>query len=261
MQKNNNQHIFSGSSEHQTNTDLATPNVYFRGVNRIQINRFKAYILIVSNRLKSTWNVTQDVKSANVVVEWVETENSDEKYLRMSVLAGTANLKPPVISAFKLSFIESELCVQLNQASKQLHLNHQDVVEPTPEHNTIKVAGLLNESLSQICTVLNSNNNDSYFIPCVGIFSAKSNIFRDKLLLMVDPQSPESIHAYQTLMHKKLRGDLVINELTIAIITKTDEDISEEIFDMIYDNSDNNTLVTLVNFEDEAELNSFVAYF
>lgn len=131
----------------------------------------------------------------------------------MSVLAGTANLKPDVISSFKLSFEKKKLANQLNKASKQLVLTHQDYTETKLQQHEVKVAGLLNESLSQICSILNAKNNETRFIPSVGIFSSKADIFKEKLLLIIDPQSPDSIRAYQILINRILNGDLVINQL------------------------------------------------
>ncbi len=252
--------IFSVSPEHKTNKSLSTPNVYFRGVNRVQINRFKAYILILSNRLATTWHVTQDIKTANVVVDWDENKESDKR-LRMSILAGTANLKPPVIHSFKINFNENELARQLNQASKQLLIANKDADDLNLNQQEVQVCGLLNESLSKICLQLNANATNADFVPSVGIFSTKTNIYKEKLLLIIDPNSPDSVRAYQALMHKKLNGDLIINEFTIAIIYRAGEDVNEEIFDMVYDNADESTHVTLVNFEDDSELLSFVAYF
>ncbi len=261
MKTTTNTHLFTDKKEANNTGDIAIPTVYFRGVNRIQINRFKAYLLILSNRLNKSWHVTQDIKSANIVVDWASDQNSNEKYLRMSVLSATANLKPPVISSFKLSFEENQLCHLLNKASKQLLIAHNDYVVNKPNHETVKVVGLINESLSQICALLNEKNSGTQFLPSVGIFSTKSDIFNEKLLLIIDPIAPDSIRAYQSLLQKQLNGDIVINELTIAIISRSDNSSCEEIFDKVYDNADDNTQITLVNFEDEKELNSFVTYF
>lgn len=253
-------HIFSNKRDIHIGEDLAKPTVYFRGVNRVQINRFKAYTLILSNKLIHSWHITQDIKSANIVVEWVERKKTNEKYLRMSVLSATANLKPPVIRSFKLSFEEKVLTTQLNKASKQLYLTHHDQ-KTSARPDAVEVVGLLDESLSQICSLLNKKNSRINFKPSVGIFSSKAGIYNERILLIIDPNSPKSIHAYQTLLQKKVNGDVVINELIIAIINISNSENCEEIFDRVYENADDNTQVTLVNFKDENELHSFVTYF
>lgn len=71
-----NTQMISNKNETHKAGKLAIPNVYFRGVNRVQINRFKAYTLILSNRLNSKWNITEDVKSANVLVDWVKDKKN-----------------------------------------------------------------------------------------------------------------------------------------------------------------------------------------
>ncbi len=63
------------------------------------------------------------------------------------------------------------------------------------------------------------------------------------------------------MVDKKLNGSIIIDELTVAIINNSDETLNEKIFDMVYDHSDDHTQVTLLNVEDEKELDIFVSYF
>ncbi len=241
------------------NSDELSPIVYFRGINRIHVNRFKAYTQILSNRLKSSWQITQDIKQANVVVG--TSEVNGKKVMRLSVLTDLANLKPKSLYSFELTFEENKLVRQLNLASKHLLKGFQGDLQNESCHRTVTICGLLNESLSMLCDLLNQKSQDIEFTPSVGIFSSLNNLYRDHLLLVVDPKLPESMQAYQSLIEKKSQGNIIIDELTIAIIQNEDEQTNEEVFDLIYGNADASTQVTLLNPADERDLASFVQFF
>ncbi len=244
----------------QASIDSAQPSVYFRGVNRVHINRFKAYTHIISNQLNANWLITDDIKSANVVVDWVQPADQHVKSLQMSVLAGTANLKPTVLSAFKLLFDDKKLVQQLNQASARLkQANHSTKGINKSEH-VIKVCGLLNESLSLLCDLLNQKSPITRFVPSLGVISSHNELYQDQLLLIVDGQIETSVFAYKTLIAKKNSANIIIDKLTVAIIKSNDDTVNEKIFDMVYGDADDHTQVTLLNVEDEKELDFFVSY-
>ena len=235
------------------------PTVYFRGLNRVHVNRFKARTYIISNRLNAEWAVTDDIKSANIVIDLVQTENS--KSLQMSVLSGPANLKPPVLAVFELVLDDKKLIQQLNQASRQLKQSNRNHNSSAGSYKVINVCGLLNESLSLFCDLLNKKSQATRFIPSIGVISSQSQLYRDQLLLIIDGKDKDSIQAYKSLIKKKLNANIIIDELTIAIIKSKDEALNEKVFDMVYEHSDNHTDITLINMEDESDLDVFVSYF
>lgn len=234
--------------------------VYFRGVNRVQVNRFKAYLLIFGSRLQQQWQVTEDIKSAQVVIEWKQQKSGQDKHLSMAVLSGTANQRPQVIKRFPLDFDEARMVNQLNQASKLLRRNINTVEDDRSKQQNIMVSGLLNLPLSQVCEQFNNLSQKTEFSPCVDLFSGKNDVFREKLLLLIDPTSAESIQAYKTLIKKKRQGDLIISELIIGVIQSTNQNRNEALFDQVYNHSDANTQVTMVNLNDQSSLVSVVTY-
>ncbi|MGJ8663953.1 MAG: hypothetical protein ACSHWU_09890 [Marinicella sp.] len=238
------------------------PCVYFGNVSRIHINRFKAYTQIIADKLHTKWQITEDLKEANIVVEVIYHEAINKKSLQMSVLSGPAHLKPPVIHAFNLSFDESKMIKQLNSASKQLSANDQPQEEDDGEIRTdkmIKVCGHLNQSLEDICQLFNRTNLQ--FFPTHDIFSDQSTMYHDQILILVDPKSTESLAEFQLLMKKKHESVTIIDELTVAVINDPDDQSCEDVFDLIYDLADDNTQVTLLNLDDQNELDVFVNYF
>ena len=242
--------------------DQTQPKVYFRGINRIHINRFKAYTHILANRLNATWLVTDDIKSANIVVDLILPENNNnKKALQMSVLAGTANLKPPVLMAFKLVFDDKKMVQLLNQASWQLSRTYPNKKPAIGTEKVIKVCGLLNKSLSSLCDKFNKKSQSTRFIPSVGVISSQIELYQNQLLLIVDGEDEESVMAYEFFIAKKQNANIIIDEFTVAIIKSKDQTINEKIFDLVYSHSDEHTQVTLLNMEDDNELDIFVAYF
>lgn len=242
------------------NTEQLSPVVYFRGINRIHVNRFKAYTQILSNRLNTPWQITQDIKQANVVVEAC-TDDKGKNVMRLSVMSDMANLKPNSLYVFDLVFEENKLVRHLNLASKHLLKGFQGDLQVEPCSRNVTICGLLNESLSVLCDLLNQKSENIHFKPSVGIFSSLNNLYREHLLLVVDPKLPDSMRAYQSLVAKKSQGNIIINELIIAIIQYPDEQANEEVFDFIYGNADASTQVTLLNPADERDLESFVKFF
>ncbi|MCX7553733.1 hypothetical protein OS175_07570 [Marinicella sp. S1101] len=234
--------------------------VYFRGVNRVQINRFKAYLLIFSSRLQNHWQVTDDIKSAQILIEWKQQKSSQEKHLSMAVLSGTVNQRPQVIKRFPLDFDEARMVNQLNQAYKLLRRSNNTIEEVSDDYQDIMVSGLLNLPLSQVCEQFNNLSQKTEFSPCVDLFSGKNDVFREKLLLLVDPTSADSIQAYKTLIKKKRQGDLIISELIIGVIQSANQHRNEAFFDQVYNHSDANTQVTMVDLNDESSLVSVVTY-
>ncbi|GJM05925.1 MAG: hypothetical protein DHS20C09_19210 [marine bacterium B5-7] len=262
---NNIYNLNSATKKADDDAHSSQPMVYFGDVSRIHINRFKAYTQIIVDKLHANWEITEDLTKANIVVEVIYHEAIDKKSLQMSVLSGPAHLKPPVIHAFNISFDETKMIKQLNQASKQLLTNDQgenddkgEAEEPRTD-KVIKVCGHLNESLEDICQLFNRTNLQ--FFPGGDIFSDQSIMYHDQILFLVDPKSPESIAEYQVLMQKKLAAITIIDELTVAIINNPDDESSEDVFDLIYDLADDNTQVTLINLTDQSELDVFVNYF
>lgn len=247
--------------KHLSSVDLAQPKVYFRGINRVHINRFKAYNHIISNRLNAIWLITDDLMSANVVVDLVQLKNQHKKVMKMSVLAGTANLKPSVLMAFKLVFDDKRMVQQLNQASRKLSQTNHSGKQSIAPGKVIKVCGLLNESLNLLCDSLNQKSQGARFVPSVGVISNQNVLYRDQLLLIVDGQDKESVLAYEIFIAKKLNASIIIDQLTIAIIKSKDEAVNEKMFDLVYGYSDDHTQVTLLNIEDENELDVFATYF
>jgi len=247
--------------KHLSAVDLAQPKVYFRGINRVHINRFKAYTHIISNRLNATWLVTDDIMSANIVVDLLQLKNQHKKVMKMSVLSGTANLKPSVLMAFKLIFDDKRMVQQLNQASRKLSQANHSLKQSTAPEKVIKVCGLLNKSLSQLCDLLNQKSRGARFIPSDSVISTQNALYRDQLLLIVDGQDKQSVLAYEVFIAKKLNASIIIDQLTIAIIKSKDDAVNEKMFDLVYGYSDDHTQVTLLNIEDENELDVFVTYF
>ncbi len=241
--------------------DQTQPKVYFRGINRIHVNRFKAYTHILANRLNASWLVTEDIKSANVVVDQIQAKKNDKKALQMSVLAGTANQQPPVLMAFKLVFDDKKMVQLLNRASWQLSRNAPNNNQAIGAAKVIKVCGLLNKSLSSLCDVLNKKSTTTSFVPSPGVISSQIELYQNQLLLIVDGQDEESIMACEYFMAKKQQANIIIDEFTVAIIKSSNEATDEKIFDLVYSLSDDHTQVTLLNMDDEQDLDSFVAYF
>lgn len=251
----------SSAIEYSSKRSSVKPNVYFRGVNRVHVNRFKAYLLTLSNRLNSHWTITQELSKANVVIEWKATEDAENKCLLMSVYAESASLKNQPIESFALNLEENELARKLNQASKKLAKLKRNQVKKGTKTKQISVCGLLNESLSELCQQLNTQTNTTKFIPAANLFSDKTDHIKTPLLLLVDPQSTDSIQTAQVLMQKKVNGSLTVNELTIVIMSAPDEEANERAFDLIYDQADDQTQVTLLDFTNESALDAFVHYF
>jgi len=237
----------------QAKTQL-TPTVYFRGINRVHINRFKAYTQILANSLNDQWCITDDLKQANVVIE-LDSNSGEKRPMRLSVLAATANLKPSALWSTLLSFTEHELVRQLNQASRQLRQGFSGSPDNLVADKVFAVCNLTTETTAW-SERFQAHSASIQFEPINDLQAWQDDLFHQQVLMLVDPNDPDSINQCLSLMAAKSQGDLIIEQLIVAI---TDTGAAgESLFDQIYALADENTQVSTLNPIDASQWQDFV---
>ena len=183
----------------------AGPKIYFRGVNRIQINRFKAYTQILSNRLKQSWSVTDDLADANVVATNTDPTDSKSK-ICLSLYDSPPNLNPKPISQVILSFDENNMVKQLNLASKKLKsTKFRAHDEAADDARLIKLSGSPDQIALNFCDQLNNESKDDpklKFTYLSNPLDDNSSIFINHLLFVIDPTNLSSVNAFFQLEKK-----------------------------------------------------------
>ena len=232
------------------------PKIYFRGVNRIHVNRFKAYLHILSNRLKHHWQITDLVSEAQAVITY-EDNASDKGMMHLNLYADTANHASKSVKTFQFDFDENRLIKQLNRAGNQLSLLKTDLI--LSQKKKIKIFSHNSELTKNMLNSLNGVAKK--FKASVDILSENASLFIDHLLLLIDATSIESVHMFYQLEEQRRQNNLTVNEFTVAILHNGKVDLSEQVFDEIYEQADSNTQITLLNKQSNAELNDFVKYF
>ena len=243
-------------------TMKAGPKIYFRGVNRIHINRFKAYTNILSNRLKHRWQVTDNISEANVVATYQEQDN-DKSVICLSLYGSAPNLNPPVLDQFKLNFEEHSLIKQLNQAGRQLRLVKNSKPSQQPiKVQQIRVSGLPYESSFALCKKLNAINTNEkvHFTHVKDALNDDSTIFINQLIFVVEPNNMASVNAFYELEQLRKQDDLTIDQLTVLVINKQNGKDCEDLFDEIYDQCDESTQVTLLDVSHEIDIKTFISF-
>lgn len=237
------------------------PKVYFRGVNRIHINRFKAYVHILSNRLRYKWQVTDDISKSSAIISYDE-ENDSESAITLSLYAEQPNLNPPAIGQYKLVFDEESLIKLLNLAGRKLSLAKKEIKEnQNISKKKIKVSSFSQSLSKQFCDQLESLSERSIykFINSPNLLDDDSMLFVDHLLFVVDPSNESSKNAYFKLEQLKAEG-LTINELTVIIVKHENQDLCEDVFDEIYDDCDESTQVIMIDLHNQEDVKNFVGY-
>ncbi len=237
------------------------PKVYFRGVNRIHINRFKAYVHILSNRLSYKWQVTEDISKSSAIISY-EDESNSESAITLSLFAEQPNLNPPSIGQYKLVFDEEALIKLLNSAGKKLSLAKKVIKEShIGNKKKINVCSYSDQLTIQMCTQLNtaSKSSEYKFINSTSILEDDSTLFIDQLVFIVDPASETSQKAYFKLEQLKAEG-LTINELTLVVAKIDNTALCEDIFDEIYDSCDASTQVIMLDLNNKDDFKNFIGY-
>jgi len=237
------------------------PIIYFRGVSRIHVNRFKAYTHILSNRLKHRWQVTDILSHANVVGTY--QDEGDESVMCLSLYDKPPNLNPPAINKINFKFEEHSMIKKLNRAGRELDLlKCNQAATNTDKQKVIKVSGLSKESTDTLCKQLNSlSGNQLYFKYLPNVLDDDSTIFINQLLFVIDPLDINSLQAFQQLEIKRQVDDLTIDELTVVVLHSDEVENIDSIFDDIYDQCNDNTQVTLLNPKTEIDLENFINFF
>ncbi|WP_223787686.1 hypothetical protein [Marinicella meishanensis] len=233
-----------------------SPMVYFRGVNRIHINRFKAYTQILTNNLNAEWRITDDPKVANVVIEQ-RNQAGDDKAMQLAVLADTANHQPQVVWSTELSFKESQLVRQLNQASKKLRQGFDGSRETVVTAREFEVCDLTSSNQAWVAR-LQALTTTIEFQAVTDLDAWYNDLFHQQVLLLVDPQHPRSSQLCMSLMNAKQQGDVIIEQLTVVI---TDEgQAGESLFDRVYDLADDATQVSTLDPANVQQWQDFVQF-
>lgn len=250
---------FNTNEEHMK----AGPKIYFRGVNRIHINRFKAYMHILSNRLNHHWQITENISEANAVATYQE-QNNDTSVICLSLYGSAPNLNPPVIDQIKLSFEEHSLIKQLNQAGRRLKLvKNQKVANDTSKIQKIRISGLPIESSFALCKKLNKINPNQKlrFKHVEDALNDDSIIFINQLIFVVEPSNVASVNAFYELEKLRQQDDLTIDQLTVLVMHSQDGHDSVDLFDEIYDRCDESTQVTLLDMTKDDDIKTFISFF
>jgi hypothetical protein len=237
------------------------PKVYFRGVNRIHINRFKAYVHILSNRLRYKWQVTDDISKSNAIATY-EDEGNSESTIKLSLYAEQPNLKPPAIGEYKLAFDEKALIKQLNSAGRKLSLAKKEIKESKFKTRTkINISSHSKKLTDQFCLLLKKVSDDEQFkfVDSSDILQDDSTLFIEQLLFVVDPINEKSLHAYYEFEQQKVDG-LTVNEMTVVVLKRQDEGKCEDVFDQIYDTCDESTQVILLDIKTREDIRNFISY-
>ncbi|TDR22613.1 hypothetical protein [Marinicella litoralis] len=240
----------------------AGPKIYFRGVNRIHINRFKAYTHILSNRLNHLWQVTDNISEANAVATYLEQDN-DKSVICLSLYDSAPNLNPPAIDYYELNFDEKSLIKQLNQAGRKFSLsNTPQVTDQTNLTKKIRVSGLPVKASETLCQKLNqlNTNNRLYFKHVVDAINDESTIFINHMVFVVEPNDPESVNAFYALEQLREQDDLTVDQLSVILIKNQNSEVCENLFDEIYDRCDESTQVILLDVTEDNDLKTFISY-
>lgn len=238
------------------------PKVYFRGVNRIHINRFKAYVHILSNRLRYKWQVTENISEANAIITY-EVEGNSKSKLNFTLYVEKPNLNPPAIGEYKLAFDENNLIKQLNSAGRKLSLAKKEIKE-SKGSNTAKldIYSHSKKLTEQFCKLLESlsQNDQLKFVNSSDLLLNDSTLFIEQLLFVVDPINEKSKKAYFELEQHKNDG-LVVNDMTVVVLKRNDGNKCEDIFDEIYDACDESTQVIMLDVKSKQDIKNFISYF
>ncbi|MEZ5470975.1 MAG: hypothetical protein R3E90_04285 [Marinicella sp.] len=249
----------------KTNTKKAAasqigPKVYFRGIHRIHINRFKAYTNIFAGRLKDIWNITDNISEANVVA--THQQNSSSTDIFFELYDSSPNLKPEPIDQFRLSFNEHEMVKQLNLASNKLKLAiNNGSLDQNKSALTIHIACKPDVVAKDLCQRMNELNNAQPHIRFSHLSNTlcSSTIFVEHLTYVINPYEINSINGYYELEQRRKQDDLTIDQLTVIIVKHEDEIISEQIFDDVYSQSDESTQVTLLDITTDLDIKNFIS--
>lgn len=233
-----------------------TPHVYFRGVNRIHINRFKAYTQILANSLTCEWPITDDPKGAQMVIEPVEL-TGDDKGLQLLVLADTANPQGAELWRTELSFDEQRLVRQLNKAIKKLRQGKTGTADNTSGDRTYEVCELAADQ-SSWANRLQALNTAAKFNAVTDFDEWYNDLFHAQVLLLVDPINPRAVQQCMALLAAKQQGDLIIEQLTVVITD--DGPAGEALFDQVYAVADAATQVSTLNPTDVTQWQDFVQF-
>jgi len=238
--------------------------IYFRGVNRIHVNRFKAYSQILSNKLKQQWHITDDISQADAVATYQEADN-DQSVIILKLYASAPNLNPPVVDQMNITFEEHSLIKQLNQAARKLTLVKQQKLQSATPLKTrkIKLSGYPSGAAESLCRMLNQHKSaeqNMHFKFLSDVLNDEDIIFLDHLLFVVDPGDQTSVNRYFELEKKRQDDDLTINELTVVLLRFPDCTDFERVFDDIYDACDETTQVSLLNVKEDTEIQQFINY-
>jgi len=236
--------------------------IYFRGVNRIHVNRFKAYSQILSNKLKYQWQITDDISQADAVATYQEGDD-DQSVITLKLYTSPPNLNPPVLDQLNLSFEEQSLIKQLNQAGRKLTLARKQQGEQLSKARKIKLSGYPTGASESLCKMLNEHkehNHNLHFKFISDVLNNEDIIFLDHLLFVVDPGDEDSVRRYFELETKRQQDDLTINELTVVLLKFADGSDYEQVFDDIYDACDESTQVSLLNVNERSDIQQFINY-
>ena len=232
--------------------------IYFRDINRIHINRFKAYHHIIAERLKHAWEITDNISCADAVASYHDQKN--HSLISLSLYDSPPNLNPPALDQFILIFEENKLIKQLNDASRQLKLNSK---RSTTKNQTthITVCGKAGLQTSIFCDLLNQLNVDKNltFTYTETILDADNIQTFEHLLVVVSPDIPDSREYLTYIELLRSQFKLSTNELTVVV--NNNHKFSESVFDNIYDTCDESTQVALLDIRNEEELESFIQLF
>jgi hypothetical protein len=236
--------------------------IYFRGVNRIHVNRFKAYSQILSNKLKYQWQITEEISQADAVATYQEGDR-DQSVITLKLYTSSPNLNPPVLDQLNITFEEQSLIKQLNQAGRKLTLAKQQQGAQLSKARKIKLSGYPMGAAESLCRMLNENKDRAHnlhFKFISDVLHDEDIIFLDHLLFVVDPGDEDSVKRYFELENKRQQDDLTIDELTVVLMKFADCTDFEQVFDEIYDACDETTQVSLLNVNEQSEIQQFINY-
>ncbi len=148
-------------------------------------------------------------------------------------------------------------CYQLIGCPANLWSPQQTAVTDT----MIKVTGHTYPSLQQICDLFNTAKKQTVFHPIDELFAGERVIFVDHLMLMIDPSVNTSIEKFHIIQSAKRQACLNTNQMTVVILTHQSDIHSEQVFDRIYNECDDSTLVTALDLSQKIEVACFVQFF
>lgn len=235
--------------------------VYFRKIKSVHVNRFKAYVQVLSNQLAEAWSVTDDIKQAHAVATYQQGQAAEQQTtINLSLLTRSEG-KTQVFERISLNMQEKQLIKQLNLAGRKLKLANRLPLQPPASEQTIKVFGKLDTSVRTICRQLNELSQGDRFIPITHPFAEQSAIFFEHLMLFIDPRSNSSVETFFQITEALNNDQLTITQLTVVIMSQKNCQQHEAVFDRIYTHCDESTHVTLLDFKQQTELLDFLQFF